>query len=84
MIICKSNIEEKCDPAQKNILKLTALQDALLLANGSLNNYLTITIQNLDVTQTSKAQVRAKRKELETKSKQTSEFDFVVLTQYAI
>ena len=61
MIICKSNIEEKCDPAQKNILKLTALQDALLLYNGILNYELTLTMQNLDVTQKTAAKLRVEK-----------------------
>ena len=34
----------------------------MLLANGSLNNDLTLTMQNLDVTQETKAKFRANKK----------------------
>ena len=50
LITGKNKLEEKCESAQKKILKLTALQDALLLSNGSLKNELTLTMKNIDVT----------------------------------
>ena len=34
---------KKCESAQNKILKLKALQDSLLLANGRINNELTVT-----------------------------------------
>ena len=52
---------------------MTASQDALLLASGSLNNELTLTQQNLVVTQAIMAQLRANEKELKTKLQQTAE-----------
>ena len=55
LITRTSKLEEKCESSQKNILKLTDFQDALLLANGSLNNDLTLTMKNIDVTQVTTA-----------------------------
>ena len=70
MITGKGKLEEQCKISQKNILKLNALQNALLLNKGRLKNYSTITIQNLDVTPETKAKLRANKRELKTKSHQ--------------
>ena len=51
-------MDEKCESAQNTILKLTAFQDALLLANGILNYELTLTIKNIDVTQETLSHLR--------------------------
>ena len=51
-------MDGKCESAQNTVLKLTDLQDALLLANGILNYELTLTMKNLDVTQETTAQLR--------------------------
>ena len=50
LITGENKPEEQCESAHKNILKLTALQYALLLDNGSINNERTLTIKNLGVT----------------------------------
>ena len=55
----KRKLEEQCKSARKNILKLTALQYALILDNDILNNELTLTIQIIHVTQETKAQLTA-------------------------
>ena len=73
MITAKRKIEEQCESAQKNTLKWTDLHYAMLLANGSLNNVLTLTMQNIDVTEAPTAQLRADKKELKTKSQQKYE-----------
>ena len=52
-------LEEKCKSAQKNILKSTSSQYELLLDNGILNNELTPTTQNIDITQETTAQLIA-------------------------
>ena len=51
----KRTLEEQHELSQRKILKLTSSQHAIILANGSLNNDLTLTIQNIDVTQETKA-----------------------------
>ena len=51
LIFGKKNVEEQCESEQKNTLKSTALQYEPLLVNGNLNNKLTLTMQNPDVTQ---------------------------------
>ena len=51
LITGEKKLEENCESEQKKILKLTASQDLMLLANGSLKTDLTLTIQILDVTQ---------------------------------
>ena len=56
LITGKIKLEEQFESSQKNILKLTASQDALLLANGILNNELTLTMQNIDIKQETTAQ----------------------------
>ena len=42
--------------------KIDCLKDGLLLANGSLNNELTIIMQNLDILDASTSQLRDKKK----------------------
>ena len=51
---------------------MTGFQDSMLLSNGSLNNDLTLTIQNIDFTQATTAQLRSDRRELGTKLQQKS------------
>ena len=67
MITGKRKLEEKCESSQKNNLKLTASQDALLLDNGSLSNELKLRMKNIDVTQATTSQLRTEKKELKTK-----------------
>ena len=43
------------------------MQDVTLLANVSLNNELTLIIQNIDVTQENTAQLRSEKKEIKKK-----------------
>ena len=57
-------LEEQCKSEQKNIFKLTALQNSLLLDNNILKNKLTLTIQNIYVTQATTAQSKANKMEL--------------------
>ena len=59
----KEKLEEQWKSEQKNILKLTTSQDELLLENVSLNNELTSTTQNIDVTPSTTSQLRAVKKE---------------------
>ena len=72
MITGKSKLEEQFKSAQKKILKLADSQDAVLLSNVNLNNELTLKMQNIYVTQATTAQLRAKKKEPETKLQQTA------------
>ena len=72
LITGKSKLEEKCELEQKNVLKFTSSQDILILVYGSLNNNLTLTMKNIDVTQDTIAQLRYEKKELKTKLQQTS------------
>ena len=65
--------EKQYEGAQNKVLMLTDQYDALLLANGSLNNELTLTQQNIDVTQATISQLRTDKKKLETKLQQTAE-----------
>ena len=81
LITGERKLEEKCESAHKNILKLTALQAALLLANGSLNNYLTIIMQNIDFTHETKAQLIADKKELEKIYSKQLNRNKIILTQ---
>ena len=67
LITGKRKLEEKCESSQKNNLKLTASQDALLLDNGSLSNELKLRMKNIDVTQATTSQLRTEKKELKTK-----------------
>ena len=53
--------------------KLTDLQDALLLSNGSLKNYLTLTMQNIDFTEETKAQFISNKKKIKKKYQQAAE-----------
>ena len=62
LITGKIKLEEQCESAQEKKLKLTGSQYALLLDNVSLNNNITLTIQNIDVTQESTAQLKADKK----------------------
>ena len=64
LIAEKIKLVEQCESALKSILKLTALQDALILANGILNNELTPTIQNIYLAQATTAQLRAEKRNL--------------------
>ena len=81
LITGERKLEEKCESAHKNILKLTTSQDALLLANVSLNNDLTILMQNLDVTHETKAQLIADKKELEKIHSKQLNRNKIILTQ---
>ena len=62
MITGKKELEEKFESSQNNILKLIALQGALLLSSGGLNNELTLTMQNIDATQATTEELRANKK----------------------
>ena len=57
LIIRKWKIEAKYESAQTNILKLTASNDALFLANIILNNDIKLTMHNIDITQATPAQM---------------------------
>ena len=54
---------------------------SLVLANGSLNNELTLTMQNIGVTQATTYILRDLKKELETKSQKISDEGKLVLTR---
>ena len=56
-----------------SILKLTDSKDSLLLANGSLNNDLTFTMQNIDVTNKTTVQLKSNKKKHTIISQQTAE-----------
>ena len=58
LITGKRKLEEQPKSAQKNILILTPLLDALLLSKVIINNELTLTMKNTDVTQETTAQLR--------------------------
>ena len=62
LIAGKIKLEEQCKSEQKNTLKLTALHDALLLANVNLKNELTLTMQNTHVRQETTSQFTADKK----------------------
>ena len=47
----KIKVEEQLESEHKNILKLTASLNELLLANVSINNELTLIVKNISVTQ---------------------------------
>ena len=64
MITGKSKLEEKCESAQKNILKSAALRVTMILNNDILNNKITLTMQNSDITQETTAQLRAGKSNL--------------------
>ena len=64
LITGKRKLEEQCKSAQKLILKPAASHDALLSANGSLNNELILTMQNIDATQATTAHLRSDKKQL--------------------
>ena len=46
----KIKLGKQCESDRKNILRLTALEDTLILTNGSINIYLTLKMKSLDVT----------------------------------
>ena len=45
LITGKRKLEEQCESAKKNVLKQSAFQDALVLANGSIKDELTLTVK---------------------------------------
>ena len=60
---------------------MTDFSDALLLYNGSLNNELTLTMQDLGVTRETTAGLTSGKKELETKLQKNLKIKKLVLTQ---
>ena len=60
LIAGKRKLEEQLESSQSNILEFTSSQYALLLANGSCNNELRLTMKYLDVTQATTTELISK------------------------